>query len=176
VNFTYFRRWHSPNHPRLLIYKRQIHLARDKGISVTFNRRDFADHRRQWIYKRQTFILRETRELDTLSIDGVVQMIDDDWPRKDRGSFEDREKWISLTFDRGEFADHCQGRIYKRPIYSMLERSESHSPSIDGIVQNIVDDQSTKDKFNRGETSELDSVWSTRVCRSLSKIDLERTE
>lgn len=117
-----------------------------------FDRRHCPKYCRRLTCKRQRFIRGETHDFthfwstelsETLStidmqkwgihserekwisftfIDGIVEIILDGWSTKDRGSFANRENWISVTLDRRNRPKHCRRSIYKRQIYSMRER------------------------------------------------------
>ena len=63
----------------------------------------------------------------------------------------------------------------KQDRFIRRQRRDFHSLSIHELVRNIVDDGSTKGRIRWGEWSELDSLWSMRVCRLMSRMHLQKT-
>ena len=103
----------------------------------------FAMDRPSPVRERQLSFVHWSRDLFFLSMSQNVQIIVDGGSTKDIDSCGERQG--NLThWDWREFVDHWRRWLLKTQIHSMRERSESYSSSIDGIVQNIVDDRSKK--------------------------------
>ena len=130
---------------RMYLQKTDLFDASEKWISFSFNRWDRPKHCRRSIYKRQIQSGRDKWIWLSL-IDESLQIIVEDWSRKDRISRGEISE-LHLLSSVGLPKSFWTIDLEKTNVHSRPGVSEFHSPSIDGIVQNIVDDGSTNDKF-----------------------------
>ena len=70
---------------------------------------------------------------------------------------ERREKEIPVTSAQWHWPKHVDSDLQMKNSVQG-ERSELHSPSVDGIVETIVDHGTKQDRFIRGDTNEFHSL------------------
>ena len=104
VNFIYVRRWDCPNHSRRLIYKRQRFLWEQRELNFSHPRSMGSSKTLSTIDLQKTdlFDEGETNEFHSLWSTRAWRSLTT-MDLENTFSCDDREKWISLTFDQRDW-------------------------------------------------------------------------
>ena len=89
-----------------------------------------------------------------------------------------RQEWISVTFDRREFGDHCRGWVYKRQIHSIREREVNltHLRSTKLIILIHCRPWTYKRQIHSRREKWTRLTFDRRDCRdNCRRMDLEKT-